>query len=167
MKRMFVFLILFAVSGLSAIAQETGGAAAPIAGAPVAVVPVDPVEAAFDAIRSGQFEIADVQLAEIRNPAAKLFVQASLEKAKGNLKHALETVTQGIVLYPNDSDWTGKSELMSSALYIELGMLDAADVTARQIQKLYEGTEVAVKADALRSKIVKLREEIDSKKGNI
>lgn len=148
MKRVFAMLILLAASGLSK-AQEA--------------VPVttDPVETAFSAIRSGQLETAENQAAAIRNPAAKYFVQACIEKAKGNPKASLETIAHGIVLYPNDPDWTAKSQLLSATLYIQLDMLDAADVAARHIQMIYEGTGFADQATALRSRIEQLKKETE------
>lgn len=150
MTRMPVILILFAVAGLTAVAQEAAPA------------PADPVAAAFGAIRAGQLETAEMQLEQIPDPAAKLFVQACVEKAKGDPKRAIQTVTQLIVRYPNDPDWTAKSELMSAELYVQLGMLDNADVTARQIQKLHEGTAAAEAATALREKIANLKAEKES-----
>jgi hypothetical protein len=46
---------------------------------------------------------------------------------------------------------------------METGMLDAADVTARQIQKIYEGTDLATRATALRSQIDQLKKETEEK----
>jgi len=143
-------LILLLSAGLSVMAQDT-----------VSAGPVDPVVAALGAVRAGQLSEAGIQLAEISNPPAKWFVQACIEKAKGDPKRAAETIAELIVLYPNDPDWTAKSELMSAVLYLELGMLDAADVTARQIQKIYEGTGIADRATALRSRIDQLKKETE------
>ncbi len=130
----------------------------------VPAAPVDPLAAAFASIRAGQLPEAEMQLAAINNPPAKLFVQACIEQAKGDPKRAIETIAELIVLYPNDPDWTAKSELMSVALYIQLDMLDAAEVTARQIQKIYDGTDVADKATALRSQIDQFKKETEEKR---
>ncbi len=151
MNRMLLFLILFAVAGFSAVAEEG------------ATAPVDPVSAAMSALRAGEFQTAEMRLTEISNPAAKYFVQACIEQAKGDPHRAVQTVAQGIVEYPHDPDWIAKSELLSAVLYLELGMLDAADVTARQAQGFYAGTDIAEKAGALRAEIENLKEGMESK----
>jgi outer membrane protein assembly factor BamD (BamD/ComL family) len=129
----------------------------------VPAAPVDPIVAAFGAIHEGQFQEAELQMAQIPSPAAKLFVQACIQRVKGDLKGALETTGELIARYPNDPDWIAKGELMIAALYMETGMLDAADVTARQIQKIYEGTDLATRATALRSQIDQLKKETEEK----
>jgi hypothetical protein len=146
-------LILFLTAGFVAMAQET-----------TPVVPVvDPVDAALGAIRAGQHDLAETHLMSIQSPPAKIFVQACIERDKGDSKRAIQTLAGLIVQYPNDPEWTAKGELLSVMLYLELGMLDAADATARQVQVLHEGTAVAEKATALRSKIEKMNEEMESK----
>jgi hypothetical protein len=157
MSRMLLFLTLFSVAGVTAIAQQAAPSAV------MAPASVDPVAAALGALRAGQIQAAETQLALITNPAAKLFVQACIERASKDPKRAIQTVVGVIVQYPNDPEWTAKSELLSVMLYLELGMLDAADATARQVQVLHEGTAVAEKATALRSKIEKMNEEMESK----
>ncbi len=148
-------LILFFATGLSLIAQETTPA-----------VPVDPVAAALGEIDAGQLQAASMHLDAITSPPAKLFVQASIERAKGEPKRAIQTIAALVVQYPNDADWTAKGELLTVMLYMELGLPDEADVTARQIQVLYEGTPVATQATGLREKIEKIKEESESKQGN-
>ncbi len=155
MSRKILILLLFVAAGLSVIAQETTPA--------VSTAPVDPVAVALGAIGAGQFQTAEVHLVAISDPAAKLFVQACMERAKGDSKSAVQTLSALIVQYPNDPQWTAKSELMCAVLYMDLGLLDAADVTARQLQVLHEGTAVVTKADALREKIMKIKEEMEAK----
>jgi hypothetical protein len=142
MVRLFICLTLFAVAGFTAVAQEVTPAA-----------PVDPVAAALDALRAGQIQAAEAQLASIPNPAARFFVQACIERAKGDFKSAIQTVGELIVQYPNDAEWTAKGELLSVMLYMDLGMLDSADATARQMQQLYAGMDIAKQADVLRARI--------------
>lgn len=156
MNRIISLLTLFTVVGFSGVAQEV---AAPVGGEkPISVAPVDAALAALDA---GEIDAAEFEWVEIRNPAAKIFVQASIARARGNLKSALETLAEGIVMHPHDSDWIAKSELMMVVLYMESGMLNAADVTARQVQVLHEGTDVAKNATALRSDIERLKKETE------
>ena len=156
MNRILLLLTLFAVVGFSGIAQEV---AAPADGE--AQVPVSPVDAALAALDAGQVNEAELKWVEIKNPLAKILVQAGIARARGNLKSALEMLAGGIVLYPHDSAWIAKSELMMVVLYMESGMLDAADVTARQVQVLHEGTDAAKKATALRSDIERLKKETE------
>lgn len=125
-------------------------------------VPADPIARAFLSMNAGQFDAALVQAEDISNPAAKLFVQASIAQAKGEPERAIEIVTRGIAQYPNDPDWTAKSELMSAALYVRLGMLDAAAATVRQMQLFYEGTDTAAKAAVLQERIEKMKADKES-----
>jgi hypothetical protein len=153
MSRMLLFLTLFSVAGVTAIAQQAAPSAV------MAPASVDPVAAALGALRAGQIQTAEAHLMSIQSPPAKLFVQACIERASKDPKSAMQTLAGLIVQYPNDPEWTAKGELLSVMLYLELGMLDAADVTARQVQVLHEGTAVAAQASALRLKIEKMKEE--------
>ena len=165
MSRKIFILILFVAAGISVIAQETTPSFAEAAeGKPaVSTAPVDPVAAALGAMGAGQFQTAEMHLVAIPDLAAQLFVKACIERAKGESKNAIQTLAALIVQYPNDPQWTAKSELMCAVLYMDLGLLDAADVTARQVQVLHEDPAVATKADALRAKIAKIKEEMEVK----
>ena len=118
---------------------------------------------AFGADEAVEVQSMDQQLASISDPAAKLFFTARIERARGDLKKAIQTVAQVVTLHADKPDWLAKSELLCAELYVDLGMLDAADVTIQQIQQLYVGMDVEKQVDALRSKIEKLREETESK----
>jgi tetratricopeptide (TPR) repeat protein len=126
----------------------------------------DPIAESFSLLNDGQFDAALVRMEDISNPAAKLFVKACVEQAQGKLEQALETVTMSVVQYPNDSVWTAKSELMSAALYIELGQFDSAEAAIRQIQLFHEGTDAAEKAAGLRGRIEQLKKQAESEEGN-
>ena len=156
MKRILLILTLLAAAGLTGIAQEADATA-------IAETqePVSPVDAALAALDAGNIDEAEIQWLEIRHPFAKIFVQAGIAKARGSLKSALETLAGGIVKYPHDSDWIAKSELMMVVLYMESGMLDAADVTARQVEVLHAETDIAKKATELRSDIERLKKETE------
>jgi outer membrane protein assembly factor BamD (BamD/ComL family) len=97
----------------------------------------------------------------ITSPAEKLYTQACMERAKGDPKSAIQTAVKVIALYSGEKEWLARSELLSAELYLELGMPEAADITARQIQNLYAGMDVAKKADVLRSKIKELKKEAE------
>jgi outer membrane protein assembly factor BamD (BamD/ComL family) len=95
--------------------------------------------------------------------AEKLYELAVIERENGELKQAIQTAGRVVVLYPQDTEWLPKAELMCAELYIELDLLDAADVTARQVELFHKGTDVAEKATELRSKIKTLKEEMEPK----
>ena len=132
MKRMLLYFIGVAMMGLSSEAQE---------------------ETTLD---SSSVATQTVQVVE-KNPAEVLYMQAVAEREAGQPKQAIQTIAQMITLHSGESDWLAKSEILCAELYFELGLIDSADVTARQVQSLHEGTDSAEKADALRLKIEKLR----------
>jgi outer membrane protein assembly factor BamD (BamD/ComL family) len=98
---------------------------------------------------------APVQLSE----AGRLYGQAVAQREAGDPKQAIQTVAEIVALHMRDEQWMPKVELLSAELYVELDLLDAADVTARQVQSLYEGTDVAETATALREDIKKIKAE--------
>lgn len=91
--------------------------------------------------------------------AQALYRQALAEQAAGNPKKAIQTAAQILTEYWLDETWAPRAELLCATLYIQLDMLDEADVTARQIQKLYDGTDTAKLAARLRLEIQKIREK--------
>ena len=145
MKCKLIEFILWASFLLGAFAQEPSSS--------------DPIARALSSMRDREFDAALVQMEDIASPAAKLFVQASIERAQGFPERAIETVTQAIAQYPNDPDWAAKSELMSAALYVDLGMLDAAEATVRQIQLFHTESEMTEMAVSLQRRIEKLKNQ--------
>lgn len=91
--------------------------------------------------------------------AGRLYEQAVAQRDAGDPKRAIQTVAEIVALHARDEQWMPKAELLSVELYLELDRLDAADVTARQVESLYEGTDAAEKATALRENIKKLKAE--------
>ncbi len=145
-----LFLTLFAAAGLS-----------------YGIDPTSPVDAGeHTGLSQNSLEAMEQRIKTISDPVAKLFYKANMERAKGEPELALKTLAQLIVHHAHDEKWIARSELISAELYLELGLYDAADVTARQIQMIYEGTDVADKATTLRSKIKILREETEAKQGD-
>ena len=145
MNRMCLFLILFAAAGLSFGSEQTAAA----------------VTNENAGLSESQIQAMEHRLETITDPAARLFFKANIERAKGEPEQALQTLAKLIVHHAHNEKWIARSELMSAELYLELGMMDAADVTARQVQQLYAGTDVAKKAGALRSEIEKLKENAE------
>lgn len=135
MKRIGFFLILISAALLS-FAEGDGGGLSP-----------------------AQIQAMESHLSSIEDPAARLFFQAGIERAKGNPEQALRQLSQLIVLYPHQEQWLPKSELLCAELYLEMGMLDAADVTARQVQFLNKGTDAAEKARLFREKVKQVKEQ--------
>jgi len=147
MNRILLFSALFAVAGFVFGAE------------PVAIASADK-DTGFS---ESQIQAAEQRLATITDPAAKLFFKTAVEWAKGEPEKALKTVSELIVHYAHDERWIARGELLSAVLYAELGMLEASDVTARQVQALYAGTDVAEAATALRNEIERLKNETDVK----
>ncbi len=162
MKRFFFSLFVFCSIGVhAAVPQKQAGATNnAVATNAVVVQPVEEnfAETALSALEAGDISGAENLLSKIKNPAGKLYVQACIERAKGIPKVAIRTIANGIALYYRDPDWNAKSELLIAELYFELDMRDQADATARQMQLMYPETDVVKQADALRSKIEKLKE---------
>ncbi|MBL7016541.1 MAG: hypothetical protein ISR84_03170 [Kiritimatiellales bacterium] len=100
-----------------------------------------------------KIRMMESRLSSISDPAVRLFFQAGIEKAKGDPESALKTLSLLIVQHPHNEKWMLRSELMCAELYIDLGMVEAAEATIRQILFMYDGSDVADKARALREKI--------------
>lgn len=109
-----------------------------------------------------QIQAMEQRVAIITDPAARLFFQANIHRAKGELEQALQTLAKLNVFYAYDKRWITRSELLSAKLYLELGMPDQAEVTARQVEFLNEGTEAAETARLFREKIKQLKEQSEA-----
>lgn len=159
MKRIFISLVLFCAVGVyAAVPQKETVSTNAAAAQPV--VEIDYAAKAISLLESGDIAGAEKLLPEIKAPAGKLYVQACVERAKGTPKVAIRTIAKGIARHYHDQAWIAKSELLIAELYIECNMLNEADAAARQVQALYTETDVVKKADALRSKIEKLKETV-------
>jgi len=139
MKRVCL-LILFSVAGLSVVAGEEAE--------------VTPVE-----VTSAEIQAMEKRLKTVGDPAARLFFQANIYRAKGEYEQALQALAKLTALHSNNKEWITRSELLSAILYLEVGMPDAADVTARQVEFLNEGTEAAETARLFREKIKQVKEQ--------
>lgn len=138
MKRIGFFLICISAALLSFAEGDEGG------------------------LSQAQIQAMESHLSSIEDPAARLFFQAGIERAKGNPEKALRQLSHLIVLYAHQEQWLPKSEMLCAELYLEMGMLDAAEVTARQVQFLNKGTEAAEKARLLRVRIKQMKEESET-----
>jgi cytochrome c-type biogenesis protein CcmH/NrfG len=144
MNRIYYYMTLFILAGAwSAAAPATD--ATPAAAGPV--------------LNENQIQAMEQRLATVTDPAARLFFQANIYRAKGEQEKALQTLAQLNVLHAYDKRWITRSELLSAKLYMEVGMPDQADVTARQVEFLNEGTEAAETARLFREKIKQVKEK--------
>lgn len=107
------------------------------------------------ALKQSDLLSAESLLAGITSPAAKLYVQAGIQNAQKHPKAAIQTIVKLIAEYPNDKDWLPPAELFCAELYYQMGMTNAASVTARQTANLYKGTYIEQEAKALREMIEK------------
>lgn len=103
--------------------------------------------------------IGAVGWSEEEPPVAIHYKKASALREQGKPAAAIEEAGKGIALNPQEKEWLAKSELLSARLYVELGMLESAEVTARQIILLYKDTEFETEARRLQEKIERLTEE--------
>lgn len=87
------------------------------------------------------------------------YKKAVLLRDQGDVAAAIEEVGKGIALNPQEKEWLAKSEVLSAELYLKLGAVTSAEVTARQITLLYPGTEFATEAQKLLEEINRLTEE--------
>lgn len=120
------------------------------------------VISALVSLKNGNIESASATLNQVVDPAAKLYIQASVMRANSEYKQALQTAINLIQLYPNNLKWMPVTELLCAELYVELGMLNSAEATARQVQTFYVGTATEQEAKKLREQVQQL--EIAKKK---
>lgn len=106
---------------------------------------------------------AEAEAVELPSDAEVLYQQAVSERELGEPKKAIQTAAEIVALHSIDDEVMPKAELLCAELYVEIGLLDAADVTARQVVALYKGTEVAETAAALRKQIELKKLEADTK----
>ncbi|MDZ8120215.1 tetratricopeptide repeat protein [Pontiella agarivorans] len=87
--------------------------------------------------------------------AADLYLKAAIQRAKGEQKDAIITVTQIIEEFPNDVEILPASELLVAYCYLDMTgtnsviSTNSAMNTARQVKNMYAGTAVAVNAEKL------------------
>ncbi len=143
MSRIFYYVTFFVLAGsMFAAAQGT-----------------DAPPSDAGTVSESEIQAMEQRLATISDPAARLFFQANIHRAKGELEQALQTLAQLNVHHAHDPRWITRSELLSAKLYLDMGMTNQADVTARQVEFLNEGTEAAETARLFREKINQVNEK--------
>jgi hypothetical protein len=143
MNRAFYIMAFFVLAGvMSATAQTT-----------------DTANAGNASLSKEQIQAMEQRVATIADPAARLFFQANIHRAKGETEQALKTLAQLNVFYAYDQRWITRSELLTAKLYLDLGMPEQADVTARQVEFLNQGTEAAETARRFRERIEQMRKQ--------
>ena len=146
MNRFFYYMTLFVLAGTGFASAQTADETASDAGT----------------VSEDQIQVMEQRVATITDPAARLFFQANIHRAKGELEQALQALAELNVHHAHDKRWITRSELLSAKLYLELGMPDQAEVTARQVEFLNEGTEAAETARLFREKIKQVKEESEA-----
>ena len=89
------------------------------------------------ALGENDIAAAEALLGKIDSEAGKLYLGASIERAKGNYAAAHIMVVDLIAEYPNDLDWMPQAELLSARLYMDVGRTNSAINTARQVKVIY------------------------------
>lgn len=87
---------------------------------------------------------------ELESEVAGLYLQACIERAKGEPRKAIWTICGVISDHGNDMDWMPASELLAANLYLDDGMTNSAANCARQVQSIYAGSNIASDAEKLR-----------------
>jgi len=105
---------------------------------------------ALAALQRNDPATAEICRAELKDSAAELYVRANIERAQGDSQKAIQTVVDLIATHPNNQAWMPPAELLGAKLYLDLGLMDAAEATARQTQKMYAGTNIEKEAQAFR-----------------
>lgn len=105
--------------------------------------------------------VAEKLQKEMSSAAAKLYLQARIERAKGNPREASRIVAEIIASHGNNMQWMPQSELLSAELYLEQGFTNSAAFCARQVQSIYGGSNIAGDAAKLRATLPepKVKEE--------
>lgn len=103
--------------------------------------------------------LAETLRGEVASEAAGLYLQACIERAKGQPRAASKIVAELIADHGNDMDWMPASEFLAANLYLDDGMTNSAALTARQVQSIYGGSNIASDAEKLRAKLPSLEEE--------
>ena len=111
------------------------------------------------ALEAGDLTAAKSGLEKMKDPAAKLYLTARIQRAEQQSKKAMQTVVELIASHPNNMEWMPQTETLCAELYIDLGMLESAAEVARQVEVLYPRSEFKVEAKALREKIKQLTEQ--------
>lgn len=94
---------------------------------------------------------------EVASEAAGLYLQACIERAKGEPAKASWIVCGIIADHGNDLDWMPQAELLSAELYLDQALTNSAANCARQVQSIHRGSNTA--ADAK-----KMQVELDAAK---
>ncbi|QBG47198.1 tetratricopeptide repeat protein [Verrucomicrobia bacterium S94] len=109
------------------------------------------------ALAQGDLVLAEKIRSELPKDAeaASLYIQAAIERANGEPKQAIQTVTRIIENHPNDVEILPASELLVAYCYLDMTgtnsviTTNSAMNTARQVKNMYAGTAVAVNAEKL------------------
>ncbi len=107
----------------------------------------------LSALTEDDLSIAKALQGKMDNPVAQLYTRACIEQTEGTPVRSIQTVVEMIAAHPNDKDWLPSAELLCAELYLEMGLTNSAEATARQTQLFYAGMNVEKEAQALRSTI--------------
>ena len=113
------------------------------------------VNLALVAIDENDLGTAGKYKEQITSEAAGLYLQACIERAQGEPRTAIRTVSGIIIQHANEVDWLAPSELLCANLYMD--MLSTNSVittnsplhTARQVKNMSKGTSDAADAEKL------------------
>ena len=107
-----------------------------------------------------------------KSEAGGLYLKAEIQRANGEFKQAIQTVTIIIEDHANDMNWLPSSELLTAYCYLDMTgtnsliSTNSALNTARQVKNMYAGSAVAVDAEKLWASLggAELEAEIEAEK---
>ncbi|MCF7847901.1 MAG: hypothetical protein K9M45_03535 [Kiritimatiellales bacterium] len=101
------------------------------------------VNLALAALADGDFQTSEKIHGEVESEAAGLYLQACMQRAQGEPKKAIKTITRVIAEHGNDVEWLAPSEWLGAQLYLDMAMTNSAANTARQVMNIYAGTHIS------------------------
>ncbi len=110
---------------------------------------------ALVAIAENDFATAESIRSEMKSEAGSLYLKAAMERAQGEFKKSMLTVTTIIADHANDREWMPKSELLAAYLYLDMtganSIISTNSVinTSRQVKNIYAGDHTAGAAKTL------------------
>lgn len=118
------------------------------------------------ALADGDIATAEKLRAEIESQSAGLYLDACIQRAKGQPKEAIQTAAKVISDFGNDMQWLPPTELLCAELYLDMAMTNSASHTARQVEHIYAGTHIAADAARLRAPLLAAEEEAQASETN-
>lgn len=100
-------------------------------------------------------ESAQYLIGNIDDPAASIYFNARLAYFSKDYDRAISEIIKILTDYKDNVEWLALSELLMVELYLDMGMVNSAINTARQVHNFYNGTTTAIAAERIYNKLNK------------